>query len=296
MTDKFIKETIKKYSLIVIGCIVYSVGVALLLDPNELAAGGVTGIAIIINYLSNGAIGTGWLIVIINVPLFILGMIFFGKSFIISTLISLLLSSGLIELFNVTLVPLMPKIDNMLIPATVGGALYGCGLGLIFRAGSTTGGTDIIVKLLRKKFRHLRTGILSMMTDIAVVTFSACIYRDIDLLFYTVISIILFTLAFDLVLYGGNSAKLVYIITSCDKIDPIKERIIKDLDISATILDGSGAYSGEQKAVLLCVIKNYLYPKLRDVIKEVDPTAFVIVTSAKEIYGEGYTPHDAEEL
>lgn len=289
-------EILKKYGLIVIGCIIYSLGVALFLDVNALASGGVTGIAIMINYLANDKIGTGWLILIINVPLFVLGTVFFGKRFIVSTLISTALSSGLIELWTFVIVPYMPTTDNVLIPAVVGGALYGSGLGLIFRAGSTTGGTDIIVKILRKKFRHLKTGVISMLIDIVIIGMSGVIYKDLELLFYTVLSVVVFTLVFDWVLYGGNSAKLVHIVTTADKRQEICDGILKELDISATIVDGTGAYTGEGRAVIMCVVKNFLYPKLRDIITAVDPHAFTIVSSAKEIYGEGYKAHDAEDL
>ncbi|MCM1368693.1 MAG: YitT family protein [Roseburia sp.] len=286
----------KKYAMIAVGCIVYSLGVALFLDINALASGGVTGIAIMINYLSGGRIGTGWLIIIINVPLFILGGVFFGKRFIVSTLISTALSSGLIELWAYTVVPYMPTIDNILISAVVGGMLFGAGLGLIFRAGSTTGGTDIVVKLLRKKFRHLRSGIISGTIDCVILAASAFVYKDIDLLFYTALSVLMFTAMFDWVLYGGNSAKLVHIVTTADKAAPICDGILKELDISATLVEGKGAYTSEERTIIMCVVKNTLYPKLRDIIHAADPRAFTIVSSAKEIYGEGYKASSEEEL
>lgn len=286
----------KKYAMIAVGCIVYSVGVALFLNVNALASGGVTGIAIMISYLSGGKIGTGWLIIIINVPLFVLGAVFFGKKFIVSTLISTAASSGLIELWSYAVVPHMPAIDNILISAVVGGALFGAGLGLIFRAGSTTGGTDIVVKLLRKKFRHLRSGMISGSIDCVILAASAFVYKDVDLLFYTTLSVLIFTLVFDWVLYGGNSAKLVHIVTTADKAVPICDGILKELDISATLVDGKGAYTAEERTVIMCVVKNTLYPKLRDIIHASDPRAFTIVSSAKEIYGEGYKAPSEEEL
>lgn len=295
--DKTAKLNIlKNCALIFVGCMIYSFGVALFLDTNALASGGVTGIAILIDYVTNGVIGTGWLILIINIPLFVIGLIFFGKKFIISSIVSTALSSGLIELWDFAIVPYMQPISNSLIPALVGGALYGAGLGLIFRAGSSTGGTDIIVKLLRKKFRHMKSGVISMSLDVVIVAASGFIYKDIELLLVTVVSIIVFTFAFDWALYGGNSAMLVHIVTTEDKAAGICHSILTELDISATILDGKGAYSGNDKTVIMCVVKNFLYPRLRDIIKEHDSDAFTIVSSAKEIYGEGYKPHDAEEL
>lgn len=187
----------KNCAFITLGCIIYSLGVALFLDPYGIASGGVTGIAIIINYATNDVIGTGWLILIINVPLFIIGAIFFGKTFIISSIISTALSSGLIELWAKFVVPHIPVMGNSLIAPVVGGALFGFGLGLIFRAGSSTGGTDIIVKLLRRKFRHLRTGIISMAVDVVIVAASGFVYKDMELLILTVLSIIVFTVMFE---------------------------------------------------------------------------------------------------
>lgn len=291
-----VAATAKKYAIITVGCIIYSFGVALFLDAYALASGGLTGIAIMISYLAHGKIGTGWLILIFNIPLFILGAVFFGKRFIISTLFATAASSGLIELWTYTLLQFMPNTENILIPAVVGGALYGAGLGLVFRAGSTTGGTDIIVKLLRKRFRHLRTGIISMIIDIIIIGASGFIYKDMELLFYTTLSVIIFTAFFDWVLYGGNSAKLVYIVTTTENKTAICDGILKELDISATVIDGKGAYTGNERAVIMCAIKNFLYPRLRDIVRNVDHNAFTIVTSAKEIYGEGYKDHNAEDL
>lgn len=290
---------IKKYLLILLGCIIYSLGVALFLDVNKLASGGVTGIAIILNYLIDLPwLNTGIIIVIINVPLFVLGAVFFGKNFILSTIITTVVSSLLIELWNFVFITKLQitLIDDLLISALFGGALYGAGIGIIFRMGSTTGGTDIIIKILRKKFRYIRTGVISMVIDLIIVMLSAIIFRDVKLTCYTVISIVIFTVAFDWVLYGGNSAKLVYIITSDEKSKLICEGILKELDITATYVDGEGAYTGTEKRIILCAIKNFSYPKLRDIVKKIDPNAFTIVTSAKEIYGEGYKKHTDEDL
>lgn len=288
---------LKKYAVITLGCVVYSLGVALFLDANSLASGGVTGIAIILNYVINVKfLNTGILIVIINVPLFILGAVFFGKNFTLSTLYSTLLSSGLIEVWNLAFKKYLPITDNVLISALIGGALFGLGLGLIFRMGSTTGGTDILVKILRKKFRYIRTGVISMIIDVCIIAVSAIIFKDFELACYTVISIAVFTVTFDWVLYGGNSAKLVYVISCGDKSNLILEKILKELDVGATYIDGKGAYSGSDKRIIMCAVKNFLYPKLRDIVKEIDPEAFMIVSSANEIYGEGYKNHTDDDL
>ena len=284
-------------SVITLGCIIYSLGVTLFLNANNLASGGVTGIAIILDYVINVKfLSTGVLIIIINVPLFILGAIFFGKNFTLSTLFSTLLSSGLIEVWEIAFGKYLPITQNVLISAVIGGTLFGLGLGLIFRMGSTTGGTDIPVKILRKKFRFIKTGVISMAIDVCIIAVSALIFKDFELACYTVISIVVFTLTFDWVLYGGNSAKLVYIISTDEKSALISDRILKELDIGATYVDGEGAYTGNDKRIIMCAVKNFLYPKLRDIVKDADPEAFMIVSSAKEIYGEGYKNHNDDDL
>lgn len=293
MKKEAVLKTLIKYAVITLGCISFSLGVSLFLDPSSIASGGVTGIAIIINSLTG--FPTGYAIILINVPLLILGAVFFGIKFIVSTVYATVVSSLMIELWNFVLADYLPFTDNLLIAAVLGGALFGIGLGLIFRMGSTTGGTDIIVKILRKKFRYIRTGIISMTIDLIIIGVSAIIFRDFELTCYTVVCIVIIALAFDWVLYGGNSAKLVYIITTQEKAEAMCDKILKELDLGATFVDGKGAYTGNDKRIILCAVKNIMYPRLRDIVKEADANAFTIVTSAKEIYGEGYkNPHDDE--
>lgn len=294
MKRKIVLNILKRYSVILLGCVMYSLGVALFLDPVNLAAGGVTGIAIVLSYLTGW--DTGLLIILINVPLFILGAIFFGRNFTLSTLFSTIVSSLLIELWNFALKDFIPFFNDVLLNALLGGTLFGIGLGLIFRMGSTTGGTDIIVKILRKKFRYLRTGVISLIIDIVIVACATAVYRDFELACYTVISIVIFTSIFDRVLYGGNSAKMIYIISTDDKARLICDKILKELDVGATYIEGEGAYTGSERRIIMCAIKNFLYPKLRDVVRETDPNAFMIVSSAKEIYGEGYKGHNDDEV
>lgn len=297
---KAVLKFLMNYGVITLGCVIYSFGVALFLDASNLASGGVTGIAIVINYAletwANYNLDTGIIIIIINIPLFILGAVFFGRKFIISTIYSTVLSSLMMWGWSTLFDAYLPFFDSLLLSGIVGGVLFGLGLGLIFRMGSSTGGTDIIVKILRKKFRYIRTGMISMIIDIAIVAVSALVYRDLELACYTAISIVIFSTTFDWILYGGNSAKLVYIITTDEKAKLICEKLLKELDVGATYLDGEGAYTGEQKRVIMCATKNFLYPKMRDAVRSVDPDAFMIVSSAKEIYGEGYKNHFDDEL
>ena len=298
ITKKAVLKILKDYSIITLGCIIYSLGVALFLDPYNIAPGGATGIAIVINEILPIETNiTGILIIAINVPLFILGAVFCGKKFTISTLFATVVSSLLIELWNFAFKDVeIFKTEGLLIPALIGGALFGLGLGLIFRMDSSTGGTDIIVKILRKKFRYIKTGIISLFIDVIIMGVAFAVFRNFELACYTLIAIVVFTVLFDMVLYGGNSAKLVYVITTQEKSVLICDRLLKDLDVGATYVEGEGAYTGEERRIIMCAAKNFLFPKIRDIVKDIDPHAFMIVSSAKEIYGEGYKDHFDDEL
>lgn len=301
LNKKIVIQILKKYGILTVGCIIYSLGLSLFLDPHDLASGGVYGISVVIRYLCEKHFGWYWLetwmlIITLNIPLLILGTVSFGKTFIISTLYSTFGSSLLMSLWELVLPAFIPISDDKMICALIGGALFGLGLGIIFKMGSTTGGTDVILRILRKKFRYIRMGFISMCMDFTIVLISTILIGSFEHGCYTVISIVSFTVLFDWVLSGGNAAKLVYIITNDENSKIICDRLLKELDIGATYIDGEGAYTGNNKRIIMCAIKNILYPKLRDIVHEVDPSAFTIVSSAKEVYGEGYKNHTDNDI
>lgn len=295
-----ILDFVKRYALISLGCVLYSLGVALFLESSKLSSGGATGVAIIISHLSGIDMTWMWILVL-NVPLLILGAIYFGLRFTVSTLYTIGLSSLLMWLWGVIFGPILPIVGGPMLPlpeghemfkilidAVVGGVLFALGMGLIFRMGSSSGGTDIPVKILRKKFRHIQTGIIAMISDIIIVSASFLAFQDVEKLFFTVLSVVVFTLVFDWVLYGGNSAKMIFVISENEPAQRICRRVLTEVDTGATFVDAEGAYTSEQKRILLCVVKPYMLPKLRDIVHEEDGKAFMIVSSAKEIYGLGY--------
>ncbi|MGN0807790.1 MAG: YitT family protein [Candidatus Coproplasma sp.] len=298
-------EAVKKYLIITLGCLIYATGIALFVSPAQLSSGGMTGVSIIVNHFIPQVPQGIWYI-ILNVPMIILGLIFFGWRFLLSTGYATVVSALMMSAWELILgdkglnvLPFTQGMDSAtayIIGAVVGGVLFGVGMGLIFRMGASTAGTDIIVKLLRKKFRHIPTGMISLGTDMAIVCCSLLIKPDIQTLFYTALSVIVFTLVFDWVLYGGSSAKMVYIITDKDKYENLTQRLLNEVDTGATIIDAKGAYTKADKIMLLCVVKPVMCPKVRDVVKEEDNNAFIIISSAKEIYGKGYLDQNAEEL
>ena len=280
-------------ALLTVGASIYGFGIAVFLDPNHLAPGGVSGLSIIINSLVD--IGTGVWIFLINIPIMIIGLIVFKFKFLMGTLYATALSSAIIEIIDRGFSHLIPDMqDHLLLAAAAGGVLVAIGIGLVFRGGGSTGGFDIIVKLLRRKFRHMKTGVLYLALDVTVITLSAIVFHDVLVAMYAVVTVFTNSTVLDLVLYGKDNAKMVYIVT--DHPETVAERLMKEVETGVTMLHGEGAYTKKNKKVLMCVLHDQQYPMLRDVVKQEDKHAFLIVTKATEIFGEGYKNHYAEEL
>ncbi len=286
--EKTVSRRIWDYIIITLASLIYATGLALFLDPNNLAPGGFSGIAIIISRFTSISTGTWFLI--FNIPVMILGMWKFGWKFIVSTIYSIVI----ISLATNAMAGFGPATQDPLLAATAGGSLIAIGVGLIFRVGATTGGTDIIVKFLRLKYRHLRTGVIFLLTDAIIVTASGIAFRKIDTALYAGIAVIVCSIVMDIVLYGRDEAKLIYIIS--DKADLIAGRLMQELDVGATFLKGSGAYSNQNKKIIMCAMKKQVAPKAEEVVKEMDPDSFMIVTSASEVFGEGHKSYFSEKL
>ena len=277
-----------QYAGILAASALYAAAIALFLDPNHLAPGGVSGIAIIINQLTQ--IPTGTLILIMNVPLMALGMWKLGFKFLLSTLVAVISSS----IFTNLLAPYGPLTTDPLLAACAGGALLAVGMGLLFKLGATSGGTDILIRVIKLKYKHLKTGSLFLITDCCVIAASALVFRNVDLALYAAIATMLSSFCLDLVLYGRDEAKLVYLITDHEK--AIANRLLEELEIGVTYLQGQGAYTRDNKKVILCAMQKRLLPRVQEIAMEEDPCAFLIVTSASEIFGEGFKDISAPRL
>ncbi|MBQ7378269.1 MAG: YitT family protein [Clostridia bacterium] len=289
---------LKNFALLTVGAFIYAFGIAVFLDPNHLAPGGVSGLSIIINSLvkfGDFQLGTGVWIFMINIPLMIIGLIVFKFKFLAGTIYVTALSSAIIEIIDRGFSAWIPDMsEHLVIAALAGGALAALGIGLVFRGGGSTGGFDIVVKLLRRKFRHMKTGVLYMFLDSSIIILSAIAFRDVLVAMYAVITVFTNSTVLDLVLYGKDNAKMVYIISDCP--ERVSERLINEVETGVTMLHGEGAYTKKNKKVLMCVLHDHQYPMVRDVVKQEDKHAFLIVTKATEIYGEGYKNPYAEEL
>ena len=276
----FEKKTLLNIGGIILGSFIYVAGVALFLDPNNLAPGGLIGIAVILNRLVS--VDTGTLYFILNIPIVILGWWKFGAKFIASTFFAILINSVMTN--KLAMFP--PITTEPLLAALAGSILVGVGIAIVFQCGATTGGTDIIVKVLRTKYKHLKTGFLFLVTDIVIVAVSGLVFKDFNIVLYAFIAVTVSGKAMDYMLYGSDEAKLIYIISNHG--ERIASRILKDMDIGATFLSGQGAYTGTEKRVIMCVVQKKRAPELEDIVKHEDKDAFMIVSSANEIYGEGY--------
>ena len=273
---------------VAIGSFIYACGISLFLDPNNLAPGGASGLAIVLNRICN--IETGTLYFIINVPIMVIGLWKYGVRFIASTFFSILLNS----IFTNQLAKLGALTDDPFIATMAGSVLVGVGVAIVFKSKATTGGTDIIVKVLHDKYKHIKTGVIFLLTDIVIVAFSGLVFKDINIIMYALVSVFVQGKVLDIVLYGGDEAKLFYIIS--DNSDAISERIMKDIDITVTFLKGKGAYTGKEKQVILCVARKQQGPAIEEIVKAEDKDAFMIISSANEIYGEGYKNIMSEKL
>lgn len=277
-----------RLAAITLGCALYAVSVSLFLNPNQLAPGGVSGIAILINHLAG--FPTGTLILLLNIPLMLVGVWKLGFRFLILTIYAVGISSLMIDLLS----HVDPLTHDPVLAAVFGGASLALGLGLVFKAGATTGGTDILVRLLKLRWRYIRTGSLFLLTDALIIAASALVFRKIDIALYAVIAAFINSTVFDLVIYGPDGAKMVFIIT--DKSAEITQHMLKELELGVTLLYGEGAYTMQDKRVIFCAMKKQLLPQVQELVRELDPWAFLIVTSANEVLGEGFKDHGAGSI
>ena len=278
----------KKYAIITAASFAYAVGVSMFTDPNNMAPGGVTGISIILSRIL--PLPTGTLILLLNVPILLFAVWKFGIRFTLSTIYAI----ALISLFTNVLSAYGAATDDILLAALVGGSITAVSIGVIFRAGGTTGGMDIVVKALRLHFPHLKTGKIFFIADALVVTLSGIVFRDLNAALYAALSAICASLVMDIVLYGRDEAKMQYIISA--HAEQIAGRLLSDLDIGVTYINGQGAYSGDNKKVILCVVKKPISPRVEEIVRQEDPDAFMIITSATEVFGEGYKSYFSERV
>lgn len=272
---------IKRYGIISIGCIIFALGFALFLSPLEISPGGVSGIVILITHFYP-FLDSGLLILMFNVPLLIAGTLILGGKFLAGTIWATVFSSFAISVFE-QLIP-TPVTDDIFCGALLGAIFLGVGLGLVFRGNATTGGTDIAVRLIQKRFPHIKTGNIFLMLDSAVVIASGIVHRDIRAATYSGLALGISMIIFNYVLYGGMRAKLLIIID--DGTTSLPRKLIHETGV--TLIDARGAYSGEKKCILVCAVEKRKYPPVLQMIAKISPNALIITTPA-EGYSHGHS-------
>lgn len=274
-------EYVIKYAVITLGAMLFAAGFQFFLYPNAIIVGGVSGIAMIINMLTK--LPVGLLSIVLNIPLFLIAWKQFGTRFVVSSFIGMLLSSVFVDIFAAIQ---YSATNDMLLACIIGGAVKGLGLGMIYYAGATTGGSDIVAKFVRRRFPYVNFGTIVLLTDCVIIAVFALVFDKVEAAMYAVIAMFIVSKVIDLVLYGIDNSNVCYIISN--ESAKITDAITERLNRGVTILEGQGAYSHQNKQVLLCVIKRHQIAEIRKLIRDIDINAFFIVTDAKNVFGRGF--------
>jgi len=286
-------EFAKQAMIFAVAVVINSASLVLFLAPHNLSSSGVTGVAVILSYFTSPGLGL-W-VFLLNLPLMVFGVIVFKFKFFATTILAVFATSSLTELL-VSIVPyaFSPFTDNVLLSAIIGGTGLGVASGLMFRAGSSMGGVDVAVKALRLKYKHMKTGKFYILLGAIVITAGALAFNDHTLLLYSTIVVFAMSFGANFVLYGSDEARMIYIITNNDS--NIARRLTSELTLGVTYIQGKGAYSDNDKRVLLCAMRNHMVPKARQIVLEEDNHAFMIVTKASEVLGWGHKKLDSVDL
>ncbi len=281
MLKSKIKNFITDSLYYILGSIIYSIAIPMFISPAHISPGGFTGVALIFNFLFG--LPSGFLIFLFNIPVFLVGYKKMGQIFIMKTAVVTFLISLFLDISEKYIYAF--KGDKILC-AVFGGIFIGLGLGIILLRGATTGGVDIIAKLINNKKPHFSIGKIILFSDILVVTLSVICYRDFSGALYSVITIYITSIVLDGVLYGGNKGKLIFVVSEMG--EQISQNILKNVNRGVTIINGVGAYTGNKRKVLMCAVRRQEIAIFYTAVKSVDENAFIIVCEAGEIEGNGF--------
>ena len=287
--NRVAKQYVLPYLWITLASAVYAVGFNWCYEPNQIGFGGITGVGQIINHILPWApIGT--VVIILNIPLFLLGWKLLGGHLLVSSLYSMFISSIFIDILHMlhTFEPMEP-----ILGCIFGGVIMGGSLGVVFLQGATTGGTDLIARLLKLKLAWLPMGRLLLAVDLLVIVAVAVAFRNIYSALYGVVALYILSLLIDRVVYGPNASKVAYIIS--EQYEAITQKLLQ-LDRGVTLLDGKGAWSGQEKRIILCAFGRRHFIPIKKLVQSIDPDAFVIVCDAHEVLGEGFGQYDPTGL
>lgn len=284
------KIVVKNYVIIILASVIYAIAFDWLFDPNHISMGGLTGIAQIINHYVP-ALPVGAIVLVLNIPLFILGVRAQGFHLLWSSLFAMVVSSLLMDLFPL-FITFQPMEDQM-VACIFGGALLGLSMGIMLYVGATTGGTELAASLLKRKFVHVQIGRICLILDVLVTILYAAAFRDINMALYAGIALFISSAAMDAVIYGRRSSKVAVIITDRGK-EMVEHLLAQNLGV--TQIKAKGAFSQNEKTVLLCAFKPSSIAWIKSAVIEQDPDAFVIICDAKDVFGEGFRECDLNGL
>lgn len=277
-----IQSILKNNLMWIIGCSLYAIGVNAFSVPNSIAQSGVTGLAIIFNHLFDLPVGT--VNFVLNVPLLILMWIFLGKKLVARTLWVTILLSVALDVFAI-FTPAYA--GDKILASLFCGLLQGVGLGLIMITGATSGGTDIVARLIHQKWPHITVGSMVLLSDAIVVSAGMLVFKSFESGLYAIILIFVSSKVIDMMIYGTGNGKMLMVVTK--KADEVSKAIVTSTPRGVSILPAVGAYTGEDKNILLCVARKSEISNIIKIIKSVDDKTFIIVSEANEILGEGFT-------
>lgn len=287
-----VRLLLRNLLMIAVGSAIFSLGFDLFLEPAGISCGGVSGIAMLIVYATKSKFLTvGILSALINLPLFFFGYHKIGKLFFFGSLLGMVVTSVGFDLFA-RILPI-PKTEP-LVAAIFGGVIIGAGLGIVFIAGASTGGVDIVARLLKLKFRNFPIGKILLCMDLCTAVATGIVYSEFNNTLYSVITLVLSSFVLDKVVYGMDYAKVALIIS--DRYEEIAQAIDTQLDRGVTLLHGQGFYLRSDKFVLLSAVKRKQLAQLKDLVMSIDPSAFIILQDAHQVLGDGFKRYDRNEL
>ncbi len=276
-----VREGVTDVLMWIIGCLLYAAAMNVFNVPNQIAPGGVSGIAMLLNHLFHTPIGL--MVLAINVPIFLIAWKFLGWRFLLNSMIATVLLSVSIDVTA----PFLPAYQgDRLLAALFGGVLSGAGMALIFIRGATTGGVDIISRLLRRKWPHLPMGRLIMFCDLVVVAAAWIVYGNMESALYAIIVIFVSGQVIDYIMYGTGNGKMLFVVTTHAK--EIADAVTKEMHRGVSILPVRGGYTGEDKNMLICAVRSSEVARLSRIIRRIDQNPFIVVAEAGEILGEGF--------
>ena len=286
---KIAKETVKNVGIDllydIVGAISYGAGLLMFVQPNQIAMTGAAGIAVLINYVTGFPIGIGSFLV--NVPLLILAFLFLGRQFTVKTLITTAIFSFMVDIIK-PFIP--PYTEDPILACLFGAVLIGFGVVFLYMRGSTSGGTDIVCRLVQLRFPYMSMGKLTAIVNSVIIISAMILYRSLESGLYALVVVVAQSFVIDAILYGADKGKLVYIIS--DKAKEISKAIISEVNRGCTLLNATGAFTEQQRQVAMCVVRTQQFFKLKEIIMEIDPTAFIIVTDSNDIIGQGFKSID----